>query len=155
MMPDQPRDWDKELAAIDAAMAKAPPPAPAPGASAPATRPAAATPASPGTAAPVVRGGARTFLGAWLRALVGAALAIAVWGWPYAHACGLGLYGYLGAVLMVIVAGGWSSIASWRRRMGAAHVVSLLVLAAGLAFAVAQVLPRVGYARVPLTWTCP
>jgi hypothetical protein len=149
-MPDQPRDWDKELAAIDAEIAKLP--APKPGGAPPAPRGGGAPAAAPGPAAP---GTARIFLGAWVRALAGAALAVAVWSWPYAHRCGWGLYGYLGAVLMVLVAGVWSSIATWRRRMGLAHIVSLAVLVAGLAFAAAEILPRAGYAKIPLTWTCP
>ena len=148
-MADQPRDWDKEMAAIDAEIAKMP--APKPGA--PVAQRPGAPPAAQAAAAPPRT--ARIFLGAWLRALFGAALAVAVWSWPYEHRCGLALYGYLGAVAMVTVAGVWSTAATWRRRMGAAHVVSILVLIAGLAFAAAAVLPRVGYAKVPLTWTCP
>lgn len=147
-MADQPRDWDKELAAIDAEIAKIPPPkAGAPPAPRPAGQPVPQGAPPPRTA--------RVFLGAWLRALFGAALAVAVWSWPYEHRCGWALYGYLGAVAMVTVAGVWSTVATWRRRMGMAHVVSILVLIAGLAFATAAILPRVGYAKVPLTWTCP
>lgn len=152
-MTDQPRDWDKELAAIDAQIAKMPAP-PAASASPVRQAPSAGGPAAPPPPAAGGRG-ARQFLGAWVRALIGAVLAVAVWTWPYAHSCGWSLYGYTGATAMVVVAGGWGMAATWRRRVGLAHVVSLGVLLAGLILAAAIVLPRSGYARVSATWMCP
>jgi hypothetical protein len=152
-MTDQPRDWDKELAAIDAQIARMPAP-PAQPATPARAAPAGGTPASPPPALPAGRG-ARQFVGAWVRALIGAVLAVAVWSWPYAHPCGWALYGYSGAIAMVVVAGAWGMAASWRRRVGLAHLVSLGVFLAGLILAAATVLPRTGYARVPATWMCP
>lgn len=150
MMADQPRDWDKEMAAIDAEIAKMPPPKPG---QPPAARPAGGV-ATGSPAAPAPRG-ARVFLGAWIRVLFGAAVAIAVWSWPYATQCGWKLYAYLGAVAVVIVAGVWNIAATWKRRMGAAHTVAILVLLTGLFLAAQAVLPRIGYARHALTWMCP
>jgi heme A synthase len=74
--------------------------------------------------------------------------------WPYPNACGLNLAVYLGAIVTVIVAGLWSSVTSWQRRLGLAHTLSLLVLLWGVVLAAREVLPRVGYARQARTWTC-
>lgn len=151
-MPDQPRDWDKELAAIDREIAKLPearpaPPVPGRSGGTPATAPAAAPVPAPSP-------GARAFLGAWIRVLFGAAIALGVWSWPYAHPCGWALYGYLGAVLVVIVAGIWNILATWKRRMGAAHGVAIVVLVTGLILAAQAILPRIGYAKQVLPWMC-
>ncbi|MGH7562269.1 MAG: hypothetical protein ACRENB_14760 [Gemmatimonadales bacterium] len=137
------RDWDKELADIDKLMAA--PPAPAAG------RPAAPATRQAGPAA-VSR---REALGAWLRVGLGVAAGAAVSQWPYAHACGLGLWLYLGAAATVVVAGFWGLIASWRRRLGLAHVVALAVLLWGAILVAGVILPRVGYARTAAAWTCP
>lgn len=153
MMADQPRDWDKELAAIDREIAKLPEPKPG---QPPAVRSGGGAPA-PAPVAPSVapRTGTRAFLGAWVRVLLGAAIAVGVWSWPYAHPCGWSLYGYLAAALVVIVAGVWNILATWKRRMGAAHGVAILVLITGLILAAQAILPRIGYAKQALTWMCP
>lgn len=151
-MADQPRDWDKEMAAIDREIARLP--APQPGAP-PATRSAGAAAPAPVVTQGTARPGTRAFLGAWIRVLLGAALAVGVWSWPYVHPCGWSLYGYFGAVLVVIVAGIWNILATWKRRMGAAHGVAILVLITGLILAAQVILPRIGYARQALTWMCP
>jgi hypothetical protein len=143
---DQPRDWDKEMAEIDKAIARSPaqPPAQAGGASIPSGRGgAAATGARLGT------------LTTWFRTLLGLSLAVGMTQWPYPNACGFNLAVYLGAISTVTVAGLWSSVTSWQRRLGLAHIISLLVLLWGLVLAAREVLPRVGYARQPRTWTCP
>ncbi|MGH7533106.1 MAG: hypothetical protein ACREL4_07435 [Gemmatimonadales bacterium] len=150
-MPDQPRDWDKELAAIDREIAKLPDPKPGPP---PAGRLGGVPAAAPAAAAVVTAPGARAFLGAWIRVLFGAAIALGVWSWPYAHLCGWSLYAYLGAVLVVIVAGVWNILATWKRRMGAAHGVAIAVLIIGLMLAVQAILPRIGYAKQALPWMC-
>ena len=148
-MSEQPRDWDKELAAIDKVIAKQPVGSAAP---APATA-RRSTPAA--TPAPGGGGGGKlaTFT-TWLRVLLGLALAVGITQWPYANACGFNLAVYLGAIATVVVAGLWSSITSWQRRLGLAHFLSLAVLLWGLVLAAREVLPRVGYARVARTWTC-
>lgn len=74
--------------------------------------------------------------------------------WPYA-VCGLALAGYLAAVTVVLVAGGWAAHAAWRADMGAAHVVAILLLFTGATLGALQVLPRLGYAPVETTWRCP
>lgn len=98
--------------------------------------------------------GAHLKLGVWLRVLLGVALGVFMVWWPYRNACGLLLYLYMGAVAAVILAGGWAGVSSWKLRMGAAHVVSLLLVLWGLILAAEQVLPRTGYAAKAATWQC-
>lgn len=151
-MPEQPRDWDKELAEIDKLMGK-------PGA-APAPRPAALPggqgaaaprPAAPAPPAAVSR---RGITGAWARALAGAVLAGAMTQWPYAHACGGALLLYTLAAATVVVTGVWGGVATWRSRLAAAHVLSLVVTGWGIGLVAAVVLPRIGYAAEQLAWWC-
>ncbi len=147
-MSDPPRDWDKELADIDKVIAKSPAAAPigrgTPG----------AAPAAGGRVVAPSGGGRLVVLTTWLRVTLGLALAVAITQWPYANACGLNLAVYLGAIVTVAVAGLWSSVSSWRRRLGVAHTLSLLVLLWGLVLAAREVLPREGYARHARTWSC-
>lgn len=146
-MSDQPRDWDKELAEIDKAIARSPaqPPAQSGGVPPPSAR---------GGGAPI-SGGRLATLTTWIRTLLGLSLAVGITQWPYPNACGFNLAVYLGAISTVVVAGLWSSVTSWQRRLGLAHTFSLLVLLWGLVLAAREVLPRVGYARQARTWTCP
>lgn len=141
-MSEQPRDWDRELAEIDKVMAR--------------------TPVQPDptavsrTTAPAVEstGGRMAALTTWLRVTLGLLLAVGITQWPYASACGLNLVVYLGAIATVIVAGVWSGLSSWQRRLGLAHFLSMAVLLWGLVLAAREVLPRVGYAKAARTWSC-
>ena len=132
-----PRDWDKELAAIDRAIERAPlsPSAPAP-------TDVALAPA---------RGSAGR---AWARLARVVALGAALPFWPYARGCGVGLLLYLGAVAVLLAAGTWAAAHAWRHRRAAAHVLALAAIAWGAVLAAREVLPRIGYARVTETWTC-
>ena len=138
------RDWDKELADIDKIIA-----------SSPAVPPGSTVPAPAPRAGPPVAAPRREALGGWSRVLLGVAAAVGAAFWPYAHACGLGLWLYLGVSGTVVVAGGWGMLASWRRRLGLAHVVALLVTLWGIGLVAAELLPRLGYARDTATWSCP
>jgi hypothetical protein len=149
------RDWDKELADIDKIIAKTPPaqlaaqsgggpPAPASSPGAPARAPAGSVPV-----------GRKAALSTWLRVLLGVALAAGMTQWPYFHACGPALFLYLGSIGVVGLAGLWGAVSSWRRRMGLAHTISLLVLLAGGVLAASEVLPRIGYSKRTATWFCP
>ena len=93
-------------------------------------------------------------LALWARLLLGAALGVMIVQWPYIHACGLPLAQYLGAVAMVIVAGGWIAVASWSHRQPAPHVLALLLLLWGIALVAYEILPRVGYAAQRWHWQC-
>jgi len=147
-MSDQPRDWDKELAAIDRAIERQPqaqPPAAAlPGAKLPAASPAIG-PAPPGR-------GATTM--AWARVLLVALLGLAMPFWPYGKGCGVGLFAYLAAAGVVVLGGIWAAVWTWHRRRPLGHVVALLVTLWGIGLIMAEVLPRVGYAKQPARWTC-
>ena len=144
------RDWDKEMAAIDKIIAKQPvatPGKPVPtgaGSAPPVTRAALPPPARSG----------RTVLTAWIRVALGVAVAVGVTQWPYAHSCGLLLYAYLAAAGGVVLAGLWGAATSWSRRMGLAHVVSLLVTIWGAGLLAKAVLDRSSYARQPAVWVC-
>lgn len=149
-MTGPPRDWDKELAEIDKVIAKQPIGGPKPATTGgPAALPAARSPA----AVPAARG--RDALAGWVRVLLGVAVAVGVAvAWPYRHNCGIPLYGYLAAAGGVVLAGLWGAVASWKRRLAAAHVVSLLVILCGMSLVVKQLLDRSDYVKHPAAWTC-
>ena len=140
----QPRDWDKELAEVDKLLAKLPNADPTLGRGAPAAR-------SPQPAVAARSGGG---FSAWLWSGLAVALAVGMALWPYPHACGLQLIYYAGGVVMLVVAGIWGAVASWMRRSAVGHLLSLASLVWGFALVTAIVLPRIGYAKQPATWTC-
>ena len=90
----------------------------------------------------------------WIRVLLGAVLGAVVLAWPYARTCGLGLGFYLGGVSMIVLAGTWGGVWSWRYRMGLAHTASLIVICWGLALGAHEVLERTGYAVMSAAWAC-
>lgn len=144
------RDWDKEMAEIDKIIAKQPVSAPGK------PIPAGAGPAAPAGRAALpapVRSG-RTVMTAWVRVALGVAVAVGVTQWPYAHTCGMLLYAYLAAAGGVVLAGLWGAVTSWHRRMGLAHIISLLVTIWGAALLAQTVLDRSNYARHPGVWVC-
>lgn len=154
-----PTDWDKELAKIDkqlasisdeALLGKAQPPVPAGGGAAPAAK------GKGGEPAPTPR--RTSTVGVMARLVLAVALGIAMLFWPYSTRCGLGLFGYLGASAMVVVAGVWTAIWTWRHRSAQAHVLSLLLILWGIILGAQQILPRVGYAvpdaAHPSIWMC-
>lgn len=92
-------------------------------------------------------------MGVWARAALVAVLAAAMTQWPYAT-CGRGLAFYLAATGVVLVAAVWAAYASWRRRMGVAHIAAIVLVFSGLALGAYHVLPRLGYGPVEATWRC-
>ena len=155
MAKDEGRDWDKELAEVDKLLAQAPAgPAPVP-----ARAPSGSAPSGRGTDAPAGPAGrkvsAREWLGTWVRVVLGLLIGIGITQWPYTYGCGFKLGFYLLGVLAVITAGVWSSVSSWRRHLGWAHLISQGLVIWGLALAAREVLPRVGYAKHVATWLCP
>lgn len=137
-MTEQPRDWDKELANIDRAIAKQ-------------------QPATGGTVAPGTRPlPQRRFVAlAWFWALLAVLLAVALVVWPFDESCGIRLIFFLGACLLTLLAGVVGAFTSWAHRQGLALLLSLLaILFAGI-MAAREILPRAGYARESLEWTCP
>lgn len=149
-------DWDKELRKIDKQLESLSDDALLPARTTPATPAGGKTPARGTTAAPPER--RTSTLGVMLRLILAVALGIAMLFWPYSSRCGLGLFAYLGASAMVIVAGVWTSIWTWRNRSVQGHVLSLLLILWGIILGAQQVLPRVGYAKPdvlhPAIWMC-
>jgi uncharacterized membrane protein YfcA len=133
-MTEQPRDWDKELADIDRAMAKQPA-APAPG------------------PAPTAR---RRFVAlTWFWTGLAIVLAVALAVWPYDKNCGLRLVFFIGAGGIALLAGVLGALASWAHRRGLAHFISLLVILWAGVMVIREILPRTGYAKESRDWTCP
>ena len=150
---EKDRNWDKEMAEVDKLLAKLPSgdPVPSPGSAPTVKRPAAAAPSADSAGSGI---SGREWLGTWARVVLGLLVGIGMMMWPYSHDCGLRLTFYLVGVLVVITAGVWSSISSWKRRLGFAHVLSQLLIVWGLVLGAAELLPRVGYAKNPATWLC-
>ena len=139
------RDWDKELARIDKQLES--------------VSDAQLFPekkgAAPAQQAQVVADRATTK--SWpaiLRLGISVALGVGILFWPYATRCGFGLAGYLLAVSAVAASGVWSAVWTWRHRTGKAHALSILVIAWGLLLGAQEVLPRIGYAKQILPWSC-
>jgi len=147
------RDWDREMREVDKLLAKLPDADPTLGrgaATVPRAYPAQAVhtphPDSPAAA------GAR--LTTWIRVGLGLMLGVGMMVWPYSHVCGLKLIFYTIGAGTVVVAGLWSGVSSWKRRMGLAHLLSLGLVIWGLVLAAGVVLPRVGYANHAAAWFC-
>ncbi len=152
-MSDQPRDWDREMAEIDKAIARMPAP---PNQPAGVARSATATTAGAAAAAPAafpVR--RRDRAATWLWMVLGLVLAAALPLWPYAAECGAGLFGYLAVIAVLVLSAVLGLRASWRARQGKANALGILLLVWGLTLAATAVLPRIGYARASATWMCP
>jgi hypothetical protein len=85
-------------------------------------------------------------------------LGVAINFWPYQHACGVGLIGYMAAESLIVVGGLWSVVWTWQQRMPRIHALAMAVVLWGLILLAAQVLPRAGYAKVdpsaPPAWWC-
>jgi hypothetical protein len=93
-------------------------------------------------------------LGPWARLLLGLALGTMIAWWPYPRSCGFPLIGYLGAILTIMLAGGWAAVSSWRYRASLAHLISLILVFYGIMLGAAELLPRTGYAVDHATWEC-
>jgi hypothetical protein len=137
-MTEQPRDWDRELANIDRAIAKQP-------------EVPAGTPVP--VAQPVSR---RRFIAlAWFWTVLAIVLGIALLLWPYDKNCGIRLIFFLGAALLAIIMAVLGAFASWAHRQGVALLLSLLVIVWAGVMAAREILPRSGYAKEAREWTCP
>ena len=96
--------------------------------------------------------------GVYFRLTLVVCLAISIVCWPYDVSCGATLWGYLAAVLVLVVGGVWTAQATFRYQMPQRHLAALLLILWGLWLGAAQVLPRIGYANPipgrPTTWSC-
>jgi hypothetical protein len=141
-MTEQPRNWDKELADIDKVIARQPVPAAAPGPTA-------------GPGKPATPGQRRFVALTWFWTGLAMILAVALPLWPNDKSCGLKLVFYLGAAVIALLMGVLGALASWSHRRGLAFVLSLVAILWAGVMAAREILPRVGYARQELHWTCP
>lgn len=143
------KDWDFELKKIDKQLESV-------SDEALLSSKGATTPAAKAQVA-AVQAQTSTF-GVFARLVLAVALAIGMLFWPYVARCGAGLAGYMFAVLVVITAGGWTAVWTWRHRSAKAHVLSLLLVLWGIVLGALEVMPRVGYAiptpNRPATWVC-
>lgn len=150
------RDWDREMREVDKLLAKLPDADPMLGRGVP-TVPVSPRPGLAGTGpAGAVAGPARgrAWVTTWMRVGLGLALGVGMLLWPYTHACGWRLGVYLVGAAVVSVAGVWSALTSWKRRLGIAHTLSIILIVWGLALAGRQLLPRV-YGKTPVPFLCP
>ncbi len=139
-MTEEPRNWDRELADIDKVIAKQPTPAPMP----------AGTAGKPATPAQ------RRFVAlTWFWTALALVLAVALPLWPNDKSCGLSLVFYLGAAGIALLMGVLGALASWSYQRGLAHLLSLLAIVWAGVMAAREILPRAGYAKQELHWTCP
>lgn len=139
-MTEEPRNWDKELANIDKAIAKQP---------AGASVPVGGAGNQPGSAQ-------KRFVAlTWFWTALALILALALPLWPNDKSCGLPLVFYVGAAAIALLMGVLGALASWSYRRGLAHLLSLLAIVWAGVMAAREILPRVGYAKHDLHWTCP
>jgi hypothetical protein len=152
---DKEHDWDKEMAEVDRLLQKLPYGDPATGAgAAPTVRKPAVVVGGAGAGAAAARSAAAGRLGTWVRVGLGLLIGIGMTQWPYTHGCGLQLLFYSIGVVAVVAAGTWSSLSSWKGRLGVAHLLSQGLIIWGLVLAAREVLPRVGYAKTAASWMC-
>ena len=148
-------DWDKELRKIDQQLESLSDDALLPEQKGKGGKPSKAAPPA---SAPAPAARKTSTLGVMARLVLAIALGVAIMFWPYSTKCGMGLFGYLAASVVVIVAGGWSAIWTWRHRSASGHILSLLLILWGALLAAQQVLPRIGYAKPdpahPAVWMC-
>lgn len=154
---EKERDWDKEMAEVDRLLKRLPSADPTLSrGSEPTVRRPAVSGGRAATAETRFRSSAREWLGTWAKVGLGVLVGIGVTPgvWPYSHGCGLRLIFYLVGVTTVIAAGLWASLSSWKRRLGAAHVVSQVLIVWGTLLLTREVLPRLG-ADAAAQWLCP
>lgn len=138
-MTEQPRDWDRELANIDKAMAK--------------QQPAGGGTVQPGSVPPAPQ---RRFVAlTWFWTGLALLLAVALLLWPYDRNCGIRLIFFIGAGALALLAGVIGALNSWAHHRGLAHLLSLLVIVWAGVMVAREVLPRAGYAKEARDWTCP
>ena len=143
------KDWDSELKKIDRMLE---------GASDEALLPAKSAATPQAKADVIAKQKATSTLGVMARLVLATALGVGMLFWPYDARCGLGLAGYLAAVVAVIGAGIWTSVWTWRHRSSRGHVLSLLLILWGGVLGAIEILPRVGYSKPDASrpgWSCP
>ena len=142
------KDWDSELKKIDRMLE---------GASDEALLPAKTAPTPEAKAEAVAKQKGTSTLGVMARLVLAVSLGVGMLFWPYEARCGFGLAAYLASVAVVVGAGVWTSIWTWRHRSSRAHVLSLLLILWGGVLGAIEILPRTGYAKpdpARVSWAC-
>jgi hypothetical protein len=152
------RDWDREMREVDKLLARLPDADPTLGRGVPTVpvspRAGVGPTATPGAAHMAGPARGKAWLTTWMRVGLGLALGVGMLLWPYPHACGFKLTFYLIGAGTVAIAGVWSALSSWRRRLGWAHTLSIVLIVWGLGLAGRQLLPRI-YGKEPIPFFCP
>jgi hypothetical protein len=138
-MTEQPRDWDREMADIDKAIAK--------------KQPATGGPVQPGS--PPVTPQKRFIALTWFWTGIALLLAVALVLWPFDRNCGIRLIFFIGAGGLALLAGVVGALNGWASRSGLAHLLSLLVIVFAGVMLMREILPRSGYTKEARDWTCP
>ena len=149
------RDWDREMREVDKLLAKLPDADPTLGRGSPTVPRAYAASGAHATPSGEVRAAAGARLTTWLRVGLGVMLGVGMLVWPYRHVCGAGLLLYGIGLGTLTIAGAWGALSSWKRRMGLAHIISVVLLMEGAVLMVSTVLPRIGGAGPQALWFCP
>jgi hypothetical protein len=142
------KNWDSELKKIDRMLE---------GASDEALLPARSAASPQAKAEAVAKQAGTSTLGVMARLVLAVLLGVGMLFWPYQSRCGVGLAAYLAAVGVVIGAGVWSAVWTWRHRSARGHILSLLLILWGGILGAIEILPRAGYAKpdpVRAGWVC-
>ena len=131
------KDWDTEMKKIDRMLE---------GASDEALLPAKSAKSPQARAEAVAKQQSTSTLGVMARLVLATAVGVGMVFWPYDTRCGAALAGYLAAVAVVIAAGVWTSVWTWRHRSSRGHVLALLLILWGGVLGAIEILPRLGYA---------
>src|SRR3954471_17767381 len=111
-MTEQPRNWDREMADIDRAIAK--------------QQPATGGSVQPGS--PPVTPQRRFVALTWFWTVIAVLLGVALLLWPFDRNCGIRLIFFIGAGGLALLAGVIGALNSWCSRQGLASPLVLIVL---------------------------
>ena len=143
------KNWDAELAKIDKALE---------GVADEALLPAKNAPTPQAKAERIAEQKSTSTWGVMTRLVLATALGVGMVFWPYSARCGFGLAAYLASVGVLVAAGVWTSVWTWRHRSARGHVLSLLLILWGGVLGAIEILPRTGYAiptpAHPAVWAC-
>jgi hypothetical protein len=96
--------------------------------------------------------------GVYFRLTLVVCLGVSLVCWPYAVTCGAMLFGYVAAVVVLLVGGIWTAVATFTHQMPWRHLTALIMILWALALGASEILPRVGYANpIPgrsTSWSC-
>ena len=96
--------------------------------------------------------------GVYFRLTLVLSLAVSLACWPFDITCGTMLSGYMAAIVLLVVTGIWTAMATFTYQMPRRHLAALAIVVWGLLLGAIQVLPRIGYATPApgrgTTWEC-